>query len=683
MDRFQLRRDTAARWAEVNPILLEGEVGFETDTKRRKIGDGVHRWNVLEYLAAENIVQETGDSDKVVMSQKAVTEKLSELGSEVGNAKRNVVFLCDWVTDIKWVVNVSKTGDIFYNSRYKKIYVCTNYKESPQSSLYTEYSLEKGSVYIYDNNVYLFNGDVLLLDMSPIFILNGIAANQSSFQVGDVFYNTTAKEVRKKTADYDYVTLNTKSGDLAIFGTELYVFVGNEIINIGGKIENRLDCPDEKSILSAAMGARLNKEKVGKKTINLFDKNNLIQGAYVGSDFKLSYADNCIASSMIPIKPNTLYSWNADGSNMNIARFVAEDGVTGMPLLNESGETLSYSENNYGVILSPNNAAYFQFTVDFLGRKNIAESACLIESNTKVESYQPYGLYLDIDELPSNYRNLPEKVAALESAGGENFLRNKKIHLCGDSIMNGALFPLDKRIYGILSDKYGASCKNVSLDGSVFFYPMSNDKESIYWQVTQCAKDADYILIQGGVNGMNMTNPDSTPYYPMGEITDSYSGDFDLNTQIGCLEAIFKYIYSNLPYVKVGFIMTYQVGQGYSGYKSYWEKKAVKFKEVVDKWGVPFLDWRNSGVNLSANAENYGVDGWALYPIFDENTDYVTDDKVVYDNKLYKANRDLQKGVFNSADWTLVSTSRYDTWHCNDKGYAILADMTADWLKSF
>lgn len=47
--RFQHRRATAARWAEVNPILREGELGIELDTRRMKFGDGVTRWNSLEY----------------------------------------------------------------------------------------------------------------------------------------------------------------------------------------------------------------------------------------------------------------------------------------------------------------------------------------------------------------------------------------------------------------------------------------------------------------------------------------------------------------------------------------------------------------------------------------------------------------------------------------------------------
>lgn len=38
--RLVLRNDTAAKWTEVNPVLLKGEVGIESDTKKMKVGDG-------------------------------------------------------------------------------------------------------------------------------------------------------------------------------------------------------------------------------------------------------------------------------------------------------------------------------------------------------------------------------------------------------------------------------------------------------------------------------------------------------------------------------------------------------------------------------------------------------------------------------------------------------------------
>jgi hypothetical protein len=50
---IQLRRDTSANWSSVNPTLLQGEPGLETDTGKLKVGDGVNAWNVLDYFGGE------------------------------------------------------------------------------------------------------------------------------------------------------------------------------------------------------------------------------------------------------------------------------------------------------------------------------------------------------------------------------------------------------------------------------------------------------------------------------------------------------------------------------------------------------------------------------------------------------------------------------------------------------
>lgn len=41
--------NTAVLWTSINPILLKGELGFESDTHFFKIGDGVTPWNDLPY----------------------------------------------------------------------------------------------------------------------------------------------------------------------------------------------------------------------------------------------------------------------------------------------------------------------------------------------------------------------------------------------------------------------------------------------------------------------------------------------------------------------------------------------------------------------------------------------------------------------------------------------------------
>lgn len=47
--RFLVRNGTAAQWTTTNPILLEGEMGIETDTRKYKVGNGISAWTALPY----------------------------------------------------------------------------------------------------------------------------------------------------------------------------------------------------------------------------------------------------------------------------------------------------------------------------------------------------------------------------------------------------------------------------------------------------------------------------------------------------------------------------------------------------------------------------------------------------------------------------------------------------------
>ena len=47
--KIQVRRGTAAQWTSANPTLAAGEIGFETDTGKFKIGDGTTAWSSLLY----------------------------------------------------------------------------------------------------------------------------------------------------------------------------------------------------------------------------------------------------------------------------------------------------------------------------------------------------------------------------------------------------------------------------------------------------------------------------------------------------------------------------------------------------------------------------------------------------------------------------------------------------------
>lgn len=53
--QLQFRTDLAANWTAANPTLAQGEPGFEEDTSKLKLGDGVTPWNSLPYYNAGNV----------------------------------------------------------------------------------------------------------------------------------------------------------------------------------------------------------------------------------------------------------------------------------------------------------------------------------------------------------------------------------------------------------------------------------------------------------------------------------------------------------------------------------------------------------------------------------------------------------------------------------------------------
>lgn len=60
--QIQLRNDTASAWSSANPILAQGEIGIENDTKFIKVGDGINNWNDLPYGLLERPTEIDGGS---------------------------------------------------------------------------------------------------------------------------------------------------------------------------------------------------------------------------------------------------------------------------------------------------------------------------------------------------------------------------------------------------------------------------------------------------------------------------------------------------------------------------------------------------------------------------------------------------------------------------------------------
>lgn len=60
--QIQLRRGKAVFWTDENPVLRPGEPGYETDTHKLKIGDGVTFWRELDYFNGLDLDPGTDDA---------------------------------------------------------------------------------------------------------------------------------------------------------------------------------------------------------------------------------------------------------------------------------------------------------------------------------------------------------------------------------------------------------------------------------------------------------------------------------------------------------------------------------------------------------------------------------------------------------------------------------------------
>ena len=65
--KLQIRRDTLTNWnANSSVVLLEGEIGYVTDTRNMKIGDGTTVWSSLKYQAPYYTAANTGAANTVL-----------------------------------------------------------------------------------------------------------------------------------------------------------------------------------------------------------------------------------------------------------------------------------------------------------------------------------------------------------------------------------------------------------------------------------------------------------------------------------------------------------------------------------------------------------------------------------------------------------------------------------------
>ena len=85
---YQFKRGTSQNWIDKNPILLQGEPGYETDTGKLKIGDGFTPYGALPYINEGAIFNtDTRDQFPKVGSENTIYKAQDETALYQWNSK--------------------------------------------------------------------------------------------------------------------------------------------------------------------------------------------------------------------------------------------------------------------------------------------------------------------------------------------------------------------------------------------------------------------------------------------------------------------------------------------------------------------------------------------------------------------------------------------------------------------
>lgn len=175
-------------------------------------------------------------------------------------------------------------------------------------------------------------------------------------------------------------------------------------------------------------------------------------------------------------------------------------------------------------------------------------------------------------------------------------LRGKVLSVNGDSICAGAGYAGG---YGkIIAERNEMTLQNIGRGGgTITSGVVASDgtvRHSVCDTIENMRADADYAIIEGGVNDAGLT-------LPIGVIESGYNASFDTSTYCGAFEQMCKALTYRFAGKKYGYIAVHQMVEGYrvtntdKANSYYWTAKAI-----CEKWGVPFLD-----LNVSVPPFNY------------------------------------------------------------------------------
>ena len=338
---------------------------------------------------------------------------------------------------------------------------------------------------------------------------------------------------------------------------------------------------------------------------NLFNKETVVVGEYLAPTGEAIASAN-LRYSYVPLTGAGTYACAVPGSklgfsNGNYKKIPIYDAGKNylMTIEGTSNDTTSAVDNKVVFVVSDadisNGAAYMGFNIE----KTMLDSAMVVKAGSYPERYIPYSPTLGIPEFGISV----ELVKAFEV----NPLYGKIATFTGDSICearenNGGGYAT------LIGNRNAMIVENLGVSGGRI--TVGTEKFCITESVNSMRTDADYVILEGGVNDAAANN--------LGEISNNFSSTLDTATFCGAFEQMVKNAIARFPGKKIGYIAVHRLKQwAPDDYNTnfpntgYYEA-AIK---ICKKWGIPVCDLMTNCPSLYEidslkQAYTTNADGW-------------------------------------------------------------------------
>lgn len=183
----------------------------------------------------------------------------------------------------------------------------------------------------------------------------------------------------------------------------------------------------------------------------------------------------------------------------------------------------------------------------------------------------------DIPEGKIGYLRTGERVVGTGEIGMANPLKGKIAVFTGDSICYGASYT--GGYARIIGEENDMTVQNLGQNNRCI---ASYDNNTGIWaSVADMRSDADYIILEGGVN-------DAGYNVPLGSITSGYDNTLDTDTFAGAFEQMLKSTILKFPGKKIGFVFITKTTPNFDSRTP--NSHYTVAIECCEKWGIPYCN---------------------------------------------------------------------------------------------